>query len=119
MRNNARVGALLIVTGRSVDVVDSAWRARIQDSPLQFAPLTDEGVWWGLGALLVPLAWLVVRRRNRRKIDRWRREEVLEDALYRTLERTMGTDWPASPADDPSDPSGEVCTRPMDELKWH
>ena len=82
--------AIRIATGDVVDDIDLAWRSRLQDSPFQFAPLMDEGVWWGLGALLVPLAWFAVRRRNRKKIDRWKREEILEDALYRTIERVFG-----------------------------
>jgi hypothetical protein len=76
-------------TGDLVEEVDQKWRSRLQSSPFQLSPLMDEGVWWGLGAFLVPLAWFSVRRRNRKKIERWKREEVLEDALYRTLERVF------------------------------
>jgi len=81
--------SIRIATGRLVDDLDTEWRTRLQESPFQFAPLMSEGVWWGLGALLVPLAWFTVRRRNRRKVERWKREEILEDALYRTLERNF------------------------------
>jgi hypothetical protein len=76
-------------TGDMVEEVDQKWRSRLQSSPFQLSPLMDEGIWWGLGAFLVPLAWFAVRRRNRIKLDRWKREEVLEDALYRTLERVF------------------------------
>ncbi len=82
--------AVRIATGDLVDDIDLAWRSRLQESPFQFAPLMDEGMWWGLGAFLVPLAWFAVRRRNRKKIARWKREEILEDALYRTIERVFG-----------------------------
>jgi len=76
-------------TGELVEDIDQKWRSRLQASPFQLSPLMDEGVWWGLGAFLVPLAWFAVRRRNRKKLDRWKREEILEDALYRTIERVF------------------------------
>ncbi len=97
-----------IATGDTVDDIDVAWRSRLQESPFQFAPLMNEGMWWGLGAMLVPLAWFAVRRRNRKKIARWKREEILEDALYRTIERVFGeqTQQPSSgpEADDEAGP---------------
>ncbi len=100
MASGERFGASLrIATGTYVDDLDVAWRARLQSSPLGLSPLFSEGVWWGLGALLVPVAWLAVRRRNRRKLERWSREELLEDALYRTLERVFQD--PASDANSP------------------
>ena len=93
--------SIRIATGRLVDDLDAEWRSRLRDSPLQFAPLMSEGVWWALGALLVPLAWFVVRRRNKKKVDRWRREEVLEEALYRAIERNFPDADQAGP--DPDD----------------
>ena len=103
-RGTAFAPAMRIATGDGVDDIEAAWRARLRDSPLHLAPLMSEGVWWGLGALLVPLAWLTVRRRNRRKVARWRREEVLEDALYRTLERQMQSWDRADPPDEQPGP---------------
>ena len=64
----------------------------------------NEGVWWAFGALLVPLAWFLVRRRNQKIVARWRREEVLEDALYRTLERQLHA-W-EEPRDDDDEQVG-------------
>lgn len=81
--------AIRLATGQEVDDIDQAWRSRLQESPFQLSPLFSEGVWWGLGALLVPLAWFAVRRRNKVKISRWKREEVLEDALYRAIDRNF------------------------------
>lgn len=86
-RGEAFAPSVRIATGDTVDDIDKAWRARLQTTSFKLTPLMEEGVWWGLGALLVPIAWFAVRRRNRRKIDRWKREEVLEDALYRAIER--------------------------------
>ena len=99
-RGEAFAPAVRIATGDLVDDIDAAWRSRLRDSPLQLTPLMNEGVWWAIGALLVPLAWFLVRRRNQRVVARWRREEVLEDALYRTLERQIH-DWDEpAPEDD-------------------
>ncbi len=81
--------SIRIATGRLVDDLDAEWRGRLRESPLQFAPLMSEGVWWALGAMLVPLAWFMVRRRNKKKVARWRREEILEEALYRAIERNF------------------------------
>lgn len=95
--------SIRIATGRLVDELDTEWRTRLKESPFQFAPLMSEGVWWGLGAMLVPLAWFMVRRRNRRKVERWKREEILEEALYRTLERNfLDLDEPMDETDDTS-----------------
>ena len=87
-------------TGQDVEEIDQQWRSRLQASPFQLSPLMDEGIWWGLGALLVPLAWFSVRRRNRKKLERWKREEILEDALYRTIERVFDTAEPETKAND-------------------
>lgn len=88
-RGEAFAPAIRRSTGQVVDDIDAEWRARLTSSPLQLAPLMNEGVWWALGACLVPVAWFSVRRRNRRKVERWKREEVLEEALYRSLERNL------------------------------
>jgi len=105
--------ALSIATGEMVDDVDAAWRARLGQSHFALTPLLDEGMWWGLGALLVPLAWLVVRRKNRVRLKRWEREEVLEDALYRVLERMK------TPEDPPERPSPFIHPVPKDPSDWH
>jgi hypothetical protein len=88
-RGDAFATAIRRSTGQVVDDIDADWRDRLTSSPLQLAPLMNEGVWWAIGALLVPVAWFSVRRRNRRKVERWKREEVLEEALYRSLERNL------------------------------
>ena len=103
-RGEAFAPAVRIATGDLVDDIDAAWRARLRDSPLQLTPLMNEGVWWAFGALLVPLAWFLVRRRNQKIVARWRREEVLEDALYRTLERQLHA-W-EEPRDDDDEQVG-------------
>jgi hypothetical protein len=82
--------AIRLATSQDIDALDMAWRSRLQDSGFSLTPLLDEGIWWGLGALLVPLAWVSVKRRNRVRLDKWRREEVLEDALARVVERAWG-----------------------------
>jgi len=103
--------AVRIATGDVVDDIDVAWRARLQSSPLGLSPLFSEGIWWGLGAFLVPVAWFAVRRRNRRKLERWKREEVLEDALYRTIDRVFNTD-----DDDDDDDDDNPDLDPRDDI---
>jgi len=98
--------AVRLSTGERVEDIDQKWRSRLQSSPFQLSPLMDEGVWWGLGAFLVPLAWFAVRRRNRKKIERWKREEILEDALYRTIERVFNTDEDTDPGEHADDDVG-------------
>ena len=105
--------AIRIATGRTIDEVDMAWRARLQDSGFSLTPLLNEGMWWGLGALLVPLAWFAVRRRNRVRLDTWRREEVLEDALARVVERAWGE---SSSHEDQFD---HPVTEETDDPLWH
>jgi hypothetical protein len=102
--------AIRVATGSSVDELDKAWRSRLEDTPFGLAPLMSEGIWWGLGALLVPIAWFSVRRRNRVKLDRWKREEVLEEALYRAIERNFPGVDPADP--DPEEASEDVAAGP-------
>jgi hypothetical protein len=115
MTQGERFGpALAVATGKRVDDVDAAWRARLTDSPFGLTPLLDDGLWWGLGALLVPFAWLVVRRRNRVRIDRWKREEVLEDALYRVIERME-----QERLQPPDPPIGFDHPIPDDPTEWH
>ena len=82
--------AIRLATSQTIDDLDMAWRSRLTSSGFSITPLLDEGLWWGLGALLVPLAWLTVRRRNKTKLEKWRREEILEDALARVVERAWG-----------------------------
>ncbi len=105
--------AIRIATSQSIDELDLAWRARLQDSGFSLTPLMDEGIWWGLGALLLPLAWFVVRRRNRIRMDRWRREEVLEDALARVVDRAWGED------STPEDRFEHPVSEPTDPPVWH
>ena len=104
--------AIRIATGDQVDDIDKAWRSRLEDSPIGFAPLMSEGVWWGLGALLVPLAWFSVRRRNRVKLDRWKQEEVLEEALYRAIARGFGPDGEVVAEEGATDGDGDDAAGP-------
>ena len=113
-RGEAFATSIRLATGFPVDEVDTAWRARLQSSPFGLSAVFDEGIWWAFGALLVPIAWFSVRRRNRKKLSRWKREEVLEDALYRAIERSMSPDED-TPTDDVADPP--IWEVPPD--RWH
>ena len=69
-------------TGQSLDQVDAAWRARLQQSQLWFPPLVSDSVWFAFGGLVLFGGWLRVRRRNRER-RAWMERE---DELHRQLE---------------------------------
>jgi hypothetical protein len=110
--------ALAVATGHTMDEVDATWRGRLTDSPFALSALTDEGIWWGLGALLVPLAWFSVRRRNQKRIEGWKREEILEDALTRVIER-MEAGRRDAPQEEMDTPSFFTHPIPKDPTDWH
>lgn len=68
-------------TGQSLDQVDAAWRARLQQSQLWFPPLVSDSVWFALGGLVLVGGWLRVRRRNRERRAWMEREEELQRQL--------------------------------------
>ena len=72
-------------TGRSADELDKAWRARLNSGNIQLASLGNDMFWWGLGAPLVLFAFWGVRRRNRKVLERWEREEEAEERLMAEL----------------------------------
>ncbi|MCB9765868.1 MAG: hypothetical protein H6739_39205 [Alphaproteobacteria bacterium] len=99
--------AFRAATGEFADAVDEQWRGRLERSDLWLTPLTSEAMWWGLGAPILVLGWLAVRRRNRRKLERWRHEEAMQEALYKALERSYSRPqraeepWRAAPYEPP------------------
>jgi len=75
--------AVRAATGVSLDEVDRAWRAALGPRGLVLPGLVDDGLWWGLGGLLLVFGALRVRRRTRARRERLAREEAYEDALAR------------------------------------
>jgi hypothetical protein len=84
-------------TGKSLEQVDGAWRARLQRSQLWFPPLVSDSVWFALGGFVLFGGWLRVRRRNRERRAWLEREEALHrqlEALWLEREATRAQDDP-------------------------
>ena len=93
-------------TGTRMSVIDRAWRSRLEDSWLWVHSLTLDTLLMSLGAVLLVVAFVAVRFRNRRKLALWKDQEELEDALFALL---------MQPVEEPSslsDPAPHVPT-------WH
>lgn len=67
--------ALRVVTGKDMDVVESEWRGRWTSSSAVLQALISTDVLWGLAGGLAIIGAFRVRRRARRTLDRWDREE--------------------------------------------
>ncbi len=81
--------ALRLATGVGPSDLDQAWRARLQQSPLWLRALTSDTMLMTAGAFFLLAGWWSVRRRNKARLDRWRREEALEEALRLAIERNQ------------------------------
>ncbi len=79
-------------TGRSLDEVDADWRERWESSGVQWTALADEGIFWGVAAFGLAIGAFGVKRRNRRRLEEWARQEALRDALLQmTIQRWRET----------------------------
>ena len=83
-----------------MSAIDRAWRSRLEDSWLWVHSLTLDTLLMSLGAVLLVVAFVGVRGRNRRKLALWREEEELEDALYALLMKPV--EEPPSLSDSPA-----------------
>jgi len=72
-------------TGSFAHELDAQWRDRLEQSSFGISLLAEETLWFGLGAPVLVLGWLGVRRRNRRRKEQWREEEARKDAMYRAM----------------------------------
>jgi hypothetical protein len=79
--------AVRLATGAGPTELDEAWRARLEQSPLWLRAATSDTMLMTAGAAFLLAGWWSVRRRNQRRLDRWRREEALEEALRLAIER--------------------------------
>lgn len=82
--------ALRAATGESARELDAAWRSRLSASPMWLKPLVADSTLLGVTGIVFVAGGVLVRRRRRRVLDRWEREEALHDAIYESL---MGP-WP-------------------------
>jgi hypothetical protein len=100
--------AVRAATGQSLDDVDRAWRGRVNPRGLLLPGLVNDGLWWGLGGLLLVLGAIRVRRRTKLRRARLGREEAWEDALARARAAVPEARGPGPGTSDglPSPPSG-------------
>jgi hypothetical protein len=70
-------------TGQGLDEIDQAWRARLARSNLWISALSDGKLWWGIGAVLLFAGGLAARRRRKRRLAVWEREEALRESFVR------------------------------------
>lgn len=94
--------------GGDPDALDAAWRGRLEESNLWLTALTDTTVWWGLAAGLAVVGSLMVRRRNKERLERWEREEAMHDALLQAMH----------PASSDADPVQGAPPEPRDGWRW-
>ncbi len=91
MASGQAVGASVkAATGLSLDQVDERWRSRLASSELWLPALVNDSTWWVLGALVMVLGALLVRRRNRRRLQEWEEEESLYDLAEYDWDALMG-----------------------------
>lgn len=74
--------AFRAATGTSLEQVDHAWRSRLEQSPFWLSSVVGDSFWWVIGAVLIVVGGVLVRRRNRVRLARWEREEALRESLY-------------------------------------
>ncbi|MDP3278110.1 MAG: peptidase MA family metallohydrolase [Deltaproteobacteria bacterium] len=67
--------------GFSLIAAESAWREDVKQRHLFLPFLTGAGVFWGIGALLLVVAWARSRRRAVATMARWKREDEAAERL--------------------------------------
>lgn len=77
--------AIYGVTGRTLKDIHAERRAELHGSGLWLRAFLQDSAWMALGGPVLFFGWLGVRRRNRARLERWRREEAERDAAMRVL----------------------------------
>ncbi|MCB9743381.1 MAG: hypothetical protein H6740_12335 [Alphaproteobacteria bacterium] len=72
-------------TGAFAHELDAEWRSRLESKGFGLSLLAEETLWFGLGAPVLVLGWLGVRRRNRRRKEQWAEEEAQRERLVRAM----------------------------------
>lgn len=67
--------ALRVVTGKDMEAVEAEWSGRWTDPAAIFGAVLSTDVLWGFAGVLAVIGAFRVRRRARKKLDRWEREE--------------------------------------------
>ena len=82
--------ALFQATGKDAIALDQEWRARIASSPMWLGPLVADTTLLGGAALMLIFGGIAHRRKRRRVLERWEREEAAQNAVYDAL----AGEWP-------------------------
>lgn len=82
--------ALFAATGDTLTQIDQDWRARVASSPMWLQQVFTDTTLLGLGGVGLVVGFFGVRRRKRERLERWAREEALQDAIYAAL---AGEGW--------------------------
>jgi hypothetical protein len=77
--------SIRIATGHSASEIDAEWRERLENSTLWLEAIANDGLIMALGGIFLIAGWLGVRRRNKKKLAQWAKEEAIEDELARVL----------------------------------
>jgi hypothetical protein len=77
--------ALRKATGVTAPELDRAWRSRISASPMWLKPLVADSTLLGVTGVIFIAGGMFARRRRRKVLDQWAEDEVLQDAIYRSL----------------------------------
>jgi hypothetical protein len=79
-------------TGKSLQELNDEWRDRLSASGLWLRPLVSDSALFGVGAVLMVLGYLRKRKKSQDRMERWTREDALQDKLERDLSQpwTMG-----------------------------
>ncbi len=77
--------ALNSATGQTVRELETEWRSRLQRSPMWLKPLVSDTALFSYAALFFVYGAFRIRRRNKETLERWEREEAIQDALAERL----------------------------------
>lgn len=82
--------ALKGATGYTGHQIDTQWRTRLASSPLWMQSVFTDTTLLGLGGFMLVAGFFAHRKRRREQLDRWAREEAVQDAIYASL---AGEGW--------------------------
>lgn len=78
--------AIRAVTGRSIEDIDRDRRAELAEGGLWLRALFKDSAWMAIGGPVLFFGWLGVRRRNRARLERWRKEEAEREEMMRSFD---------------------------------
>ena len=95
--------ALNAATGETVHELETEWRSRLSHSPMWLKPLVSDTAMFTYAAMFFVWGGVRIRRRNKATLERWAREEAIQDALAAKLMGEWVDDYPAQQAPPPAE----------------